>query len=170
MTHSTPMLQITRIPRDVYDSELTRLLFWAWRNRCAVAESWQLSARKPVYFVFGLIIAVVIAESQTYRWAGGWTFEGIVKDNKEVDTRPKGVQLLERLSARAFNLEQFIPATDERVRFMGRGMRDTTRGWVQFDNVGVVFGIQFRRSALLGLSYHEVCLLYRGSTRPSSPC
>eukprot|EP00959_Pyramimonas_sp_CCMP1952_P230777 4824373-Pyramimonas_sp.AAC.1 len=62
-----------------FSASVRKLLTYAlpvWAGR-AVAESWQPSARKPVYFVFFLILGVIIFESQTYRWAGGWTFEGV---------------------------------------------------------------------------------------------
>ena len=125
----------------------------AW-TRCTDAVRWQLSARKPFYAVFFLILAVILWESQTYYWADGWSLQSVADSG---ETSSQRLMALDRVSAGAYLLQQFVSATDERVRFMGRHTRLPVYGSVQFDNTGAVFGLKFRRSMLLGVSYHEVC-------------
>jgi hypothetical protein len=113
-----------------------------------VAVAWRLSARRPIYAVLLFLLVIIGFESLG---KDGWELGFVAKERLD-----GSAQWVDMIDGDQSFLGKYVKATDERVTFMGRFTANQTEGSVQFDNTGTVFGLQFRRSAMLYVFYREV--------------
>eukprot|EP00242_Pyramimonas_sp_CCMP2087_P015364 CAMPEP_0198220810 /NCGR_PEP_ID=MMETSP1445-20131203/80804_1 /TAXON_ID=36898 /ORGANISM="Pyramimonas sp., Strain CCMP2087" /LENGTH=522 /DNA_ID=CAMNT_0043898715 /DNA_START=269 /DNA_END=1837 /DNA_ORIENTATION=- len=109
--------------------------------------AWRLSARRPIYAVLLFLIVIIGFESLG---KDGWELGFVAKERLD-----ESAQWVDMIDGDSTFLGKYVQATDERVTFMGRFTANQTEGSVQFDNTGTVFGLQFRRSAMLYVFYRE---------------